>query len=165
MNLTISHLRKAYKDKKLSPRDLIESILSRCDEFSEHNIWIRKLTTDEIEPYLKNLETNCIDDLPLYGIPFAIKDNIDLAGIPTTAACHAFEYIPEKSAFVVEQLIKAGAVPIGKTNMDQFATGLVGTRSPEPWGACKNSFRSGCAERDKGWCESSWKGIYHWTWI
>jgi len=140
MNLTLSHLRQAYKDKTLTPLQLIESIWERSQESSEHNIWIRQLTITEISPYLKILENSSIDDLPLYGIPFAIKDNIDLTGIPTTAACSAFEYVPEKSAFVVEQLIKAGAIPIGKTNMDQFATGLVGTRSPEPWGACKNAF-------------------------
>jgi allophanate hydrolase len=68
--------------------------------------------------------------LPLYGIPFAIKDNIDLAGTPTTAGCPAFAYTPPDSAFVVTRLMAAGAIPIGKTNMDQFATGLTGTRTP-----------------------------------
>jgi allophanate hydrolase len=67
---------------------------------------------------------------PLYGVPFAVKDNIDVAGLPTTAACPAFAYTPQRSAFVVERLIAAGAIPIGKTNLDQFATGLVGVRSP-----------------------------------
>ncbi|WP_320668940.1 allophanate hydrolase [Patulibacter defluvii] len=67
---------------------------------------------------------------PLAGLTFAIKDNIDLAGTPTTAACPSFAFVPERSATVVEQLIAAGAVPVGKTNLDQFATGLVGTRSP-----------------------------------
>ena len=67
---------------------------------------------------------------PLWGLPFAIKDNIDLAGVPTTAACPAYAYIPDRSATVVERLIGAGAIPIGKTNLDQFATGLVGVRSP-----------------------------------
>ena len=76
--------------------------------------------------------------LPLYGIPFAIKDNIDLAGVPTTAACPAFAYMPQRSATVVQRLIDAGAIPIGKTNLDQFATGLNGTRSP--YGACRNAF-------------------------
>lgn len=140
MNLTISHLHKAYKEKSLTPRQLVENIIKRSEEFVDHNIWIRQLSMKELEPYIKNLEEKEVDELPLYGVPFAIKDNIDLAGIPTTAACHAFENTPEKSAFVVEQLIKSGAIPIGKTNMDQFATGLVGVRSPEPWGACKNSF-------------------------
>jgi allophanate hydrolase len=77
-------------------------------------------------------------DGPLAGLTFAIKDNIDLAGLPTTAGCPAFAYQPERSAFVVERLMNAGAIPIGKTNMDQFATGLVGTRSP--YGACSSVF-------------------------
>ncbi|MEM1400585.1 MAG: allophanate hydrolase, partial [Pseudomonadota bacterium] len=69
---------------------------------------------------------------PLWGIPFAIKDNIDLAGTPTTAACPAFEYAAEYDAFVVGRLREAGAIPVGKTNLDQFATGLVGVRTPHP---------------------------------
>lgn len=140
MNLNISYLIESYKDNLLTPQKVIEDILKRSEEFSENKIWIHPLTLVEIKPYLDNLKDKNIDDMPLYGIPFAIKDNIDLAGIPTTAACPAFEKIPEKSAFVVQQLINAGAIPIGKTNMDQFATGLVGTRSPEPWGECKNAF-------------------------
>lgn len=76
--------------------------------------------------------------LPLFGLPFAVKDNIDLAGVPTTAACPAFAYVPERSATVVERLEAAGAVALGKTNLDQFATGLVGTRSP--YGVPRNPF-------------------------
>ena len=76
--------------------------------------------------------------LPLSGLTFAIKDNIDLAGVPTTAGCPAFAYTPTHSAPVVQRLLDAGAVPVGKTNMDQFATGLVGTRSP--YGACSCVF-------------------------
>ena len=76
--------------------------------------------------------------LPLYGVPFAVKDNIDVAGLPTTAGCPEFAYTPEHSAHVVERLMQAGALVIGKTNLDQFATGLVGTRSP--YGAVSNSF-------------------------
>ena len=140
MNLSISNLQSAYKDGSLTPKEIVENILQRSEEFVEHNIWIYQLSIEEIQPYLDNLENKSIEDLPLYGIPFAIKDNIDLAGIPTTAACPAFTRTPDKSAFVVQQMINAGAIPIGKANMDQFATGLVGTRSPEPWGACKNSF-------------------------
>jgi allophanate hydrolase len=75
---------------------------------------------------------------PFAGLTFAIKDNIDLAGLPTTAGCPAFAYQPERSATVVERLVNAGAIPVGKTNMDQFATGLVGTRSP--YGACSSVF-------------------------
>lgn len=78
------------------------------------------------------------DKLPLYGIPFAVKDNIDVASLPTTCACPEFAYTPEKNATVIERLEAAGAVVIGKTNLDQFATGLVGTRSP--YGAVPNAF-------------------------
>jgi allophanate hydrolase len=78
------------------------------------------------------------DRLPLFGIPFAVKDNIDLAGVPTTAGCPAFAYIPERSATSVARLIDAGAIPLGKTNLDQFATGLLGTRSP--FGTCASVF-------------------------
>jgi allophanate hydrolase len=77
---------------------------------------------------------------PLYGVPFAVKDNIDVAGLPTTAACPAFAYTPERSAFVVQRLVDAGAIPIGKTNLDQFATGLVGVRSP--YGVPRNALRA-----------------------
>ena len=77
------------------------------------------------------------ESLPLYGVPFAIKDNIDLEGVVTTAACPDYAYMPGASAHASQRLIDAGAIPIGKTNLDQFATGLVGTRSP--YGACRNS--------------------------
>jgi allophanate hydrolase len=78
------------------------------------------------------------DKLPLFGIPFVVKDNIDLAGVPTTAGCPAFAYIPESTAPAVQRLVDAGAIPLGKTNLDQFATGLVGTRSP--FGICSSVF-------------------------
>jgi len=77
-------------------------------------------------------------DLPLWGRPFVVKDNIDVEGLPTTAACPKFSYTPKKSAAAVAKLLDAGAILIGKANMDQFATGLVGTRSP--YGACRNAF-------------------------
>src|SRR5215217_1893379 len=66
---------------------------------------------------------------PLFGMTVGVKDNIDVAGLPTTAACPAFAYVPERSATVVQKLEAAGAIVIGKTNLDQFATGLVGVRS------------------------------------
>ena len=96
--------------------------------------WIHLIPEEEAQAKLTHLEP----DLPLYGIPFAVKDNIDAAGHPTTAACPAYSYIPEENATVVSQLQAAGAILIGKTNMDQFATGLVGVRSP--YGAVKNAF-------------------------
>ncbi len=129
-------LKKAYEEG-LTPRKLIESIKETMAKHASNPIWIHVLSDAELEPYLARLEIAEAKNLPLYGIPFAVKDNIDLAGIPTTAACPDFSYIPERSAYAVERLIKAGAIPIGKTNLDQFATGLVGTRSP--YGACQNS--------------------------
>lgn len=78
------------------------------------------------------------EPLPLYGVPFAVKDNIDVAGYPTTAACPAFSRVPRTSSPVVDRLIDAGAIFMGKTNLDQFATGLSGVRSP--YGICKNPF-------------------------
>lgn len=140
MAMTISSLLQAYKNNTLTPRQLLQEIEQNCDRYADKNIWIHRLTAAELEPYLARLEQSSVDSLPLYGIPFAIKDNIDLAGIPTTAGCKEFAYVPERSAFVVQQLIDAGAIPIGKTNLDQFATGLVGVRSPEPWGPCHNAF-------------------------
>ena len=137
--LNIDHLRQSYINKKLTPRQLIQDIHQRMERYSDYNIWIHALTEDELEPYLSSLEKKDINDYPLYGIPFAIKDNIDLENIPTTAACPEFSYTPDSSAFVVDLLVKSGAIPIGKTNLDQFATGLVGTRSP--YGAVNNAFK------------------------
>ncbi len=136
-SLQISALHKAYARGEATVESVIEFCLKRADELAPE-VWIRKLTADEVAGYVQALEGESPETKPLYGIPFVIKDNIDLAGIPTTAACLDYEYVPEQSAHVVATLIEAGAIPLGKTNMDQFATGLVGTRSP--YGACPNSF-------------------------
>jgi len=140
MDITIQGLLDAYRQRRVTPDKVIDYVLTRCERYAGHNIWITRLSHEQIQPYIDKLTDHSPDSLPLYGIPFAIKDNIDLHGIPTTAACPAYTYTASKSAFVVQQLINAGAIPIGKTNMDQFATGLVGTRSPKPWGSCKNAF-------------------------
>ena len=132
----IGALHARYRDGTLTPEALVESIAMRTAD-DPHHAWIRALTRDEMLVYVRALAGKSPDDLPLYGVPFAIKDNIDLAGIPTTAACPAFAYTPQRSAAVVERLIAAGAIPIGKANLDQFATGLNGTRSP--YGACRNA--------------------------
>jgi allophanate hydrolase len=88
----------------------------------------------------ERLEASGSAGKPLCGVPFVVKDNIDVAGFPTTAACPAFAYRPGSSAFVVERLERAGAIVIGKTNLDQFATGLVGVRSP--YGVPRNALRA-----------------------
>ena len=89
--------------------------------------------------YAKSLEAKLvnIDTMSLYGIPFAVKDNIDVEGWHTTAACPEYKRLAAVSSTVVEKLLSTGVIIIGKTNMDQFAPGLNGTRSP--YGACENS--------------------------
>ncbi|MEW5696972.1 MULTISPECIES: allophanate hydrolase [Pseudomonas] len=137
-DLRLNALQAAYHKGTLSPRQLILALRDQAAALNpEFNLFIHLLSATELEPYLAALDGKSPTELPLYGVPFAIKDNIDLAGIPTTAACPAFAYTPERSATIVEQLIALGAVPMGKTNLDQFATGLNGTRSP--YGACRNS--------------------------
>ncbi len=110
----------------------IEEIYDRIESGPLGPVWI------SLVPREVSMERARAAEGPLAGLTFAIKDNIDLEGLPTTAGCPAYSYLPKKSAMVVEKLMKAGAVPIGKTNMDQFATGLVGTRSP--YGACSSVF-------------------------
>lgn len=134
---SIAALRARYEAGSLTPHALVDAIAAHFDAGDPHHAWIRPLTHDEMTRYADALAGRDIATLPLYGVPFAIKDNIDLAGIPTTAACPAYAYVPSRSAPVVERLIAAGAIPIGKTNLDQFATGLSGQRSPH--GACRNA--------------------------
>ena len=137
-SLNINDIHERYRAGLITPQDLCIDIKAYIESARDYNVWIYVLTDEEIKPYLDALKDKAIDELPLYGVPFAIKDNIDLAGIPTTAACEEYSYIPTKSAFAVQCLIDAGAIPIGKTNLDQFATGLVGTRSP--YGVVKNAY-------------------------
>jgi allophanate hydrolase len=138
LDLSMRHLRRRYLAGTLSPRTLLDAIHANIDDPVPGPVWLHRLSDAELAPYLERLEQSDPAALPLYGIPFAIKDNIDLAGVPTTAACPSFAYVPEQSAHVVARLIAAGAIPVGKTNLDQFATGLVGTRSP--YGATPNAF-------------------------
>jgi allophanate hydrolase len=140
MNLSISHLQNEYRTGRLTPTSLVNKIDELTHRNDDHCIWIRRLSLNEMLAYAQKLEALDPASLPLYGIPFAIKDNIDLAGIPTTAACPKFSFTPTESATVVQKLIDAGAIPIGKTNLDQFATGLVGARTP--YGAGRNAFNS-----------------------
>lgn len=137
LSLDIGSLKAAYAAGTLTPTVLAQEIIRRTAD-DPNRVWIARLPDEAILTYAQALEGRDPDTLPLYGIPFAIKDNIDLAGVPTTAACAEYAYTPEKHATVVQRLIDAGAIPLGKTNLDQFATGLNGTRSP--FGACRNAF-------------------------
>jgi len=128
----ISALLAGYRDGTQKPAEVVARVYERARS-AAGPAWISLTEWSDVKSWLTQLRA-ASDELPLYGVPFAIKDNIDLAGTPTTAACPAFAYTPYRSAFVVQRLIAAGAIPIGKTNMDQFATGLTGTRTP--YGAC-----------------------------
>ncbi len=136
LSLDITSLQQAYRHG-LPVRDLIHEV-QRRSAHDTHHAFIHRLTADELAPYLDALESSSVDQLPLYGVPFVVKDNIDVAGIPTTAGCPAFAYTPSQHALVVQRLVDAGAIPVAKANLDQFATGLNGTRSP--YGACRNAF-------------------------
>ena len=139
-DLSIPTLRTRYLDGSLTPTAMVEMLdrqMQAEHDLLDRHVWIRRLSLDELRAHAAALDGKDPATLPLYGIPFAIKDNIDLAGIPTTAGCPEFAYTPERSATVVQRLIDAGAIPVGKTNLDQFATGLVGVRSP--YGACRNA--------------------------
>ncbi|KRE50267.1 allophanate hydrolase [Paenibacillus sp. Soil724D2] len=137
--LSISWLREKYENQELTPQEVIAAIVQRSSDDAGMNIWITPPTMDVIQPYLERLKSVSMADAPLWGIPFAIKDNIDLAGVPTTAGCAEYAYTPAEHSGVVERLIAAGAIPVGKTNLDQFATGLVGARSP--YGDAHNALR------------------------
>ncbi len=136
--LDIQSLLGAYRQQQITPRQVVAALRGRIEAAAAANAWIHVCDPEDLEPYLARLDQTDPAALPLYGIPFAVKDNIDVAGLPTTAGCEALRYVPERHAHVVERLVAAGAIPLGKTNLDQFATGLVGTRSP--FGAVPNAF-------------------------
>lgn len=129
-SLDLTRLRARYRAGTLRPSEVVASVLERIDRRGDDKVWIHLLPRREILERAQALDRESPNRLALFGIPFAIKDNIDLAGHPTTAACPDYAYTPRVSAPVVRKLIDAGAIAIGKTNLDQFATGLVGTRSP-----------------------------------
>src|SRR6267154_1199719 len=137
-SILISDLLHGYRTGRETPASVIEPLLDASAD--GRGVWITRLSRADVMARVAALDRAAIDRLPLYGIPFVIKDNIDLAGTATTAGCPGFAYTPAQSAFVVQRLLDAGAIPLGKTNLDQFATGLVGTRSP--YGPCRNSFNA-----------------------
>jgi len=137
--LTIADWRNAYAEGA-NPAELLHALATRLAA-TDPAIWIHRATTAQIDTQVERLVAaqaqagdthSVLRTLPLFGVPFVVKDNIDIAGVPTTAACAAFAYVAPSSATAVQKLLDCGAVWMGKTNLDQFATGLVGTRSP--WG-------------------------------
>jgi allophanate hydrolase len=143
-DLTLQTLTQQYAQRALRPSECIEAVLARIEQCGRPEIWISRVAAgilleraQALDALLRDEGKSVLARLPLFGIPFAIKDNIDAAGMPTTAACPGFAYVPAHSAMVVERLLAAGAMLVGKTNLDQFATGLVGARSP--YGTVRNA--------------------------
>ena len=140
-SLTRATLHHLYQAGALRPEMVLDAIYRRIAARGDDHVWISLIPRHEAMARATQLAARRTASEvlpPLWGLPFAIKDNIDVAEVPTTAACPAYAYIPDDSATVVDRLIAAGAIPIGKTNLDQFATGLVGVRSP--YGVPANPF-------------------------
>ena len=127
----------------MTPTQIVGEVLHRIEAHADNAVWIHRLLREELLAHARRVEARGPAAQPLYGLPFAIKDNIDLAGVPTTAGCPEFAYTPATSAPAAANALlrTAGAIPIGKTNLDQFATGLVGVRSP--YGTPAQSVSSG----------------------
>jgi allophanate hydrolase len=138
VSLDIGSLQAHYRSGSLTPGDVIREVYRRIRTLPDNPIWIHLVPEEDAIQAAEALHGTAAH--PLFGIPFAVKDNIDAANLPTTAGCPMFSYSAEKDATTVERLKKAGGILVGKTNLDQFATGLVGVRSP--YGACSNLFRS-----------------------
>ena len=131
LHFDIQSLHAAYATGT-KPSEMIKTVLRRIAETNDPGIFIHLASQQELMSEVEALGVFDPVAKPLWGIPFAVKDNIDVAAMPTTAACPAFAYTPTKDATVVARLKAAGAIVIGKTNLDQFATGLVGVRTPYP---------------------------------
>lgn len=141
IGFTLSEWQENYQNQNFQLNHLIDYV----SHFSKEDpAWISIASEQQLLDQIKVLDKRAEQskdptiDFPLYGIPFAVKDNIDVAGFPTTAACPTLNQIIEKDAYTIQLLKNAGAIVVGKTNLDQFATGLVGTRSP--FGTVPNSF-------------------------
>lgn len=142
LSLTLASLRAAY-DEGMRVEDVIGEVLVRMDAYADKAVWIARADADVLIAQARVLDAMSREQrgrMALFGVPFAVKDNIDVVGLPTSAACPAFAYQPKESAEVVKRLTAAGAIVLGKTNLDQFATGLVGTRSP--YGAPRSVFNA-----------------------
>ena len=138
--LTIQDYAAAYASGQSTPSAAVKEVYARIVAHDDPAVFITLRPLDDVLAEARALERRGPEGLALYGIPVAVKDNIDVAGLPTTAACPDFAYPAEHDATAVARLRAAGALIVGKTNLDQFATGLVGMRSP--YGVPRNSVRA-----------------------
>lgn len=144
LRLDLESLSCLYRSGAVRPADVAGEVLARIAARGDDHVWITLRPAADLLGDAAELVRRWPDPEtrpPLYGVPFAVKDNVDVAGLPTTAACPAYSYVPERGAPLVERLLAAGALLVGKTNLDQFATGLSGTRSP--YGACESPLLPG----------------------
>ena len=132
-NLQLATLRAGYVAGSHSPIEVVRQVHQSISSYHDKAVWIHLISESDLlarahELVAKHQDRNSLPSL--FGIPFSVKDSIDVAGLPTTLACPSFAYVAEVNAVVVERLLQAGAILVGKTNLDQFATGLTGVRSP-----------------------------------
>jgi allophanate hydrolase len=138
LSFEIGTLQSGYHSGAFTPGDVVAEVYRRIRASVNNPIWICLIREENAIAAADALAGT--PNQSLFGIPFAVKDNIDVADLPTTAACPSFSYVAQANATVVQRLLDDGAILIGKTNLDQFATGLVGVRSP--FGTCRNLFNS-----------------------
>ena len=145
LSLDIASLSHKYASQELTPTALVRMVFDRIRANGQDQVWINLVSEADALERARDLEkapqsTNNQGKMRLWGIPFAVKDNIDVRGMPTTAACPGFASDGESSAPIIDALLQQGAIFIGKTNLDQFATGLAGVRSPH--GVPRNPFNA-----------------------
>src|SRR5262245_25820482 len=133
---TLAEILAVHRAGRLTPEETVERSYARVKAHADPAVFIT--LRDQADALAEARAFSGRSDLPLYGIPVAVKDNVDVKGLPTTAACPAFRYDASVDAGAVARLRQAGAIVIGKANLDQFATGLVGVRSP--YGTPRNMF-------------------------
>ena len=132
---------RAFYAQGGSPLAVAEEAMARITAFADPALFITQITPEALRARAAALAAEGPQGRTLWGIPFVVKDNIDCGGLPTTAACPDFAYVPEADAPAVARLLAAGAMLLGKVNLDQFATGLVGVRSP--YGTPRNALLPG----------------------
>jgi allophanate hydrolase len=137
---TVRSIVQAHRNGSSKPEDTVATTYQRIRAYNDPAVFISLRDEADARGEAQELAGRGGSELPLFGVPVAVKDNVDVAGLSTTAACPAYAYMPNKDATAVALLRAAGAIVIGKTNLDQFATGLVGTRSP--YGIPRNTLDS-----------------------
>ena len=129
---SIAALTEAYRSGQTTPSEIVDEVADAVQAQGADGTWIEVASRDALHRRAAALERQGERSLPLYGVPFAVKDSIDVQGWPTTLACPGYAYTASETAPAVARLLAAGGILVGKTNLDQFATGLNGTRTPYP---------------------------------